>query len=305
MKETKENKDVFETAAVIKSTESYSEMAKGLNSLNTARGGANGFKGFAFEQMHAADARMKGHACQVINNNGAADLLVDGNTVQLKMGYNTSSPKWCDGYNTVVVDKGNTQLARKAAEAGYKVEESAISNAEAKVVSDAMRMESAITKKSTAPITGTVVSSHSAGKAASKLTAKVNVPLQAGANIYDAITGEKSVEDAVVDTVVDGAVTVGSAYLGTAALTAATTAATAVGTAAAETAIGAAAVSTATAAGSAIAGTAVGGAAVAAAGTVAGAAELAVASVAAAPVLPVVAVAAGIGFVGKAISKLF
>lgn len=305
MNETRENKNVFDTTATIKSAGSYSKMADGLNSLNTSRGGEKGLKGFAFEEMHAADVRVKGHTCEVVNNNGTSDLLIDGDPVQLKMGYKNSQPKWSEGYDTVVVDKGNSQLANKASKAGYKVEESAISEAEAKTLSDAMRMESTITKQSTAPITGTLVSSHMAGKTAAGLTAKFTVPFQAGANICDVLSGDKSVEEAVVDTVVDGAAAVGTAYLSTAALTAATTAATAVGTAAAETAVGAAVVAAASTATTAIAGTAVGGAALAAAGAVGGAATTAVAMVAAAPVLPVVAVAAGIGFIGSAISKIF
>lgn len=305
MSDNKEKKNVIGTTAGVKSAESYSQMAKGLNSLNTARGSEKGLKGFIFEEMHAADMRVKGHTCNVVNNNGAADLIVDGVPVQLKTGYQNNQPKWTSGYEKVVVDKGNMQLAQKAGKAGYTVEESAVSNAEAKAVADAMRMESAITKNATAPIMGTISSSHYAGKAAAGVTAKVFVPFQAGANICDVVTGDKAIEDAVADTVVDGAVAVGTTYLGTAALTAAGTAVTAAGTAAAETAVGTAVITAASGVAAGLAETAIGSAAVAAAGTVGTAATAAIASVAAAPVLPVVAVAAGIGFLARGISKMF
>lgn len=303
MKETREN--AFGTVAAVKSAESYSKMAEGLNSLNTARGGEKGLKGFAFEEMYAADARMNGHSCEVINNNGAADLLIDGEPVQLKMGYKGNTPKWSEGYETVIVDKGNSELAQKARKAGYKVEESGISSAEAQKISDAMRMESAITKQSTAPLTGTLVSSHMAGKAAAELTAKVGVPFQAGANLWGVVNGEKSIEEAVVDTVIEGAVSVGTAYVGGAALTATSTAATALGTAVAETAVGSSIVGATSAIAAAAAETAVGGAVVTAAGTVGAAATTVLTTVAAAPVLPIVAIGVGIGFLGSALLDLF
>lgn len=300
MSEKKEN-NVVETVVSVKSAKTYEKMAEGLNSLNTSRGGVHGNKGFVFEEWHAADASMKGKTCSVLNNNGPADLVVDGKNVQLKMGYKGNTPKWNDGYDKVIVDKGNGELMRKARKAGYEVEESAISNADAKALSDALKRESAITGKATAPITGTIASSHLAGKTAAGITAKVSVPFQAGANICDVMTGDKSVEDAVVDTVVDGAATVATAYAGTAALTAAGAA----GAALAETAIGTAALTAVGTATTAIASTTVGGAALTAVGTVATVATSSIAAVAAAPVLPVVAVTAGLGFVGRAISKLF
>jgi len=301
MNNTREEKDTIGAAAVLKSTNVYSDMAKGLNSLNTSRGGEKGFKGFAFEEMHAADAKMKGHTCSVMNDNGAADLLVDGSPVQLKMGYKTGQPKFTAGYETVVVDKDNVQLAKKAAEAGYKVEESAISNTQAKAVSDVLRMESRITKNPTAPITGTLTSAHMAGMAASKMTAKTFVPFQAGTNIYDAMVGNKSVEDAIVDTVVDGAVSVGTTYAAGMAATAATT----IASTALETAVGGAVASAATSATASIAATTVGSAVVTAAGALETVAATGLAAAAAAPVLPAAAVMVGVGIVAGAIFDIF
>ena len=49
MMNNKEKKNVIGITAGVKSAESYSQMAKGLNSLNTGRGGEKGLKGFAFE----------------------------------------------------------------------------------------------------------------------------------------------------------------------------------------------------------------------------------------------------------------
>lgn len=292
--------NLAEALVSIKSADTYEKMAEGLNSLNTSRGGINGTKGFVFEELHAADVSMKGKVCSVINNNGPADLVIDGQNVQLKTGYKNNTPKWCDGYDRVVVDKGNTQLLNKALKAGYEVEESSISNSQAKSLADAMKRESSITGNATAPLTGTIASAHLAGKTAAGITAKVSVPFQAGANLCDVMTGDKSVEDAVVDTVVDGAATVATAYAGTAALTAASTVATTAAAALAETAVGVAATTATTA----IASTAVGGATLTAVGTAATAVTSGVAAVAAAPVLPVVAVAVGVGFVVSAFKKL-
>lgn len=302
MDELKE-KNLIGIGAMIKSAKSYEKMAEGLNSLNTSRGGVHGTKGFVFEELHAADASMKGKKCCVVNNNGPADLVIDGQNVQLKMGYKNNTPKWRVGYEKVVVDKGNTQLLNKAAKAGYEVEESAISSAEAKTLAEALKRESAITGNVTAPFTSTVASSHLAGKAAAGITAKVSVPFQVGANLCDAMTGEKSIEDAVVDTVVDGAATVATAYAGTAALTAASTVVATAGAALAETAVGASAMTAAATAGTALASTAVGGAAVTVATTTASALTAGVAAVASAPVLPVVAITAGLGFIARAFSK--
>lgn len=283
----------------------YSEMAGRLGAYNTMRGGVKGYGGFVFEELHAADAAVKGANIEVLGNNGIADFLVKDASghetfIQAKAGYKPHQIDWSkyEG-QTIIVDKGNTALANEAKAAGLKVQESAVYKQQADVVARAQQLESKITGKTSAPLTGTSFSAHQAGIASAKLAARVGVSMKLGENIYDVLAGNKDFGDAAADVVVDGAVLVGGAYIGTAALTVAGTAAGAAATAFAGTAAGAAVTGAVTTAAAAVGSTAVGGAVVAGAGAVAGTAVAAVSAVAAAPVLPVVAVGAAIGFVGK------
>lgn len=134
---------------------------------------------------------------------------------------------------------------------------------------------------------------HYAGVASAKLAARVGVSMKLGENIYDVLAGDKEFSEAAADVVVDGAVLVGSAYLGGAALTVAGTAATAL----AGTAAGAAVTGTVAGATAAIGSTAAGAAIVAGAGTVLTGAAAVVSTIAAAPLLPVVGVGVAVGFV--------
>lgn len=276
----------------------YSEMATRLNAYNTMRGGVKGYGGFVFEELHAADAAVNGTNISVIGNNGVADFIVKdrmGNTtlVQAKSGYKNSSIDW-NKYRdqTIVVDKGNVALAQKARNAGLKVQESNVFKKQADVVARTQQWESKVRGITNAPITGTVTSMHSAGLASAKFAAKIGVSMKIGENIYDAMSGTKSFEDAAVDVLVDGGALVATSYITTAALTAAGTAlaGTAVGTAATAAATSAIATLGTTAAGSALVA---GGTAVAATLT----------SIAAAPVLPVVGAGIAIGAIGKWISS--
>lgn len=287
----------------------YSEMAKRLGAYNTMRGGVKGYGGFVFEEMHAADAAVKGTNIKVLGNNGIADFIVQDSSgheilVQAKAGYKPHQVDW-NRYKgqTIVVDKGNVALADEARAAGLKVQESAVFKKQADVVARTQQWESKITGKTSAPITGTAVSAHNAGLASAKLAAKVGVSMKLGENIYDVIAGYKDFEEAAADMIVDGAVLVGGAYLGTAALTAAGTVATTAATAFAGTAAGAAVTGAVTSAATAVGSTAVGGAVIAGTSTVATAAASTVASIVAAPLLPIVAGGVALGFIGKCISE--
>lgn len=286
----------------------YSEMAHRLNEYNVMRGGVKGYGGFVFEELHAADAAVNGADITVLGNNGIADFMVkdaSGKTVyvQAKAGYNTPHQiDWSKYKNqTIVVDKGNTALANEARAAGLNVQESAVFKKQADVVARAQQWESNITGNTTAPITGTMTGAHYAGVASAKLAARVGVSMKLGESIYDVLSGDKEFSEAAADVVVDGAVLVGGAYLGTAALTAAGTAATAAATAFAGTAAGAAVTGAVTSAAAAVGSTAVGGAVLAGVGTAATAAASAAATIAAAPLLPVVGIGAAIGFLGRLI----
>lgn len=285
-------------------------MASRLGEYNTMRGGVRGYGGFVFEELHAADKAVKGTDITVLRDNGTVDFIVrdaSGHETlfQAKTGYKTSPPDWSkhnSKMETIVVDKGNTELARKARDAGFKVEESAVFKKHADVVARAQQWESKITGTPNAPITATVTGAHTAGLASAKLAARVGVSLKLGENIYDVISGNKDFEDAAADIIVDGAVMVGGAYVGTAALTAAGTAAGAAVTAFAGTAAGAAVTGAVSTAVTAVGSTAVGGAAIAGATTVATTVTSAVAAVAAAPLAPILLGGAAIGFIGKWIS---
>lgn len=299
----------IEIAACMNNAGIYSEMANRLGAYNTMRGGVKGYGGFVFEEMHAADAAVKGTNIKVLGNNGIADFIVQDSSgheilVQAKAGYKPHQVDW-NRYKgqTIVVDKGNVALADEARAAGLKVQESAVFKKQADVVARTQQWESKITGKTSAPITGTAVSAHNAGLASAKLAAKVGVSMKLGENIYDVIAGYKDFEEAAADMIVDGAVLVGGAYLGTAALTAAGTVATTAATAFAGTAAGAAVTGAVTSAATAVGSTAVGGAVIAGASTVATAAASTVASVVAAPLLPIVAGGVALGFIGKCISE--
>lgn len=297
-----------EIAGCLRNAGIYTEMAGRLNAYNTMRGGVKGYGGFVFEEMHAADAAVKGANIKVLGDNSIADFIVKDASgketlIQAKAGYKPHQVDWSKYKNqTIVVDKGNEALAAEARAAGLKVQESAIFKDQANVVARAQQWESRVTGKATAPITGTAVSAHTAGLASAKLAARVGVSMKLGENIYDVVSGNKQFEDAAADVIVDGAVLVGGAYVTTAALTVAGTAATAAGAAIAGTAAGAVVTGAAGTAVAAVGSTAVGGAVLAGAGTAAAAVGTAVTAVATAPLAPVVAVGAAIGFVGKLIS---
>lgn len=297
-----------EIAGCMRNAGIYSDMAKQLNAYHTMRGGTKGYCGFVFEEMHAADVRMKGGNIKVLRNNGIPDFIIQdasGNEIlaQAKTGYSTGKINW-EKYKgeTIVVDKGNTALANQARASGLEATESAISKKQAEVVARAQQLESKLTGKTTAPITGTVASSHAAGLASAKLAARVGVSMKLGENIYDVLSGNKELEDAAADIIVDGAIMVGGAYLSTAALTAAGTAATAVGTAIAGTAAGAAVTGAVSTAAAAVGSTAIGSAAIAGATTAAATVSTAVTAIAAAPLAPILIGGAAIGFIGKLIS---
>lgn len=294
-----------EIAGCMRNAGIYAEMSSRLGTYNTMRGGVKGYGGFVFEEMHAADVAVKGTDIKVLGNNGAADFIVKDSTghetlVQAKAGYKTNQIDWSKYKGqTIVVDKGNTALANEAKQAGLIVQESAIFKKQADVIGRAQQWESKITGCKKAPITGTVVGAHSAGLASVKLAGRVGVALKLGENIYDVISGNKDFEEAAADVIVDGAVMIGGAYVGTAALTVAGTVASSATTALASTAVGTAIASAVSSVAATAGSTAIGGGLLAGASTVGTLATTTVGTIAAAPVLPVVAGFAAIGFVGK------
>ncbi|MDH6671228.1 hypothetical protein M2277_001878 [Paenibacillus sp. LBL] len=250
----------------IRNAELYEKLSNNLSNLNTMRGGTNGFKGFIFEELHATNATINGRVTNVINNNGIADFAVinaDGTITyaQAKVGYGTGKIDFTAYKDqTIVVDKGNTYLIKKAKEAGLEVVESDISSKEAARLAKQMQLESKVTRRPNSvvvPKAHTAINiakeSHRVGVQSAKTGAQFGGGFSLGSNIVDVLSGEKKIRDAAKGVAVDTAVSTGIGYASGAA-------ATVIG----QTALGstvAGAVGTAT---SAIAGTAVGGATIAA-----------------------------------------
>ncbi|HBF3732688.1 TPA: hypothetical protein KOD53_003781, partial [Clostridioides difficile] len=288
----------------IKNAGVYNQLAENLSKYNTNRGGAN-FKGFVFEDMHAANATVNGQLTEVIANNGIADFKIispDGKVSygQAKVNCKTSSIDW-SAYKdqTIVIDKGNQTLINRAKKAGCNVIESNISEKEAQALAKSMKLESKITGKTNATIVPKMHSAgqiakqcHNSGINAAKNGAAFGSGFSIGSNLVELIDGEKELGEVAVDIAKDTVVAAGTSYVVGAATTAiastsvgataigvATTAvtgaitSTAAGAAAATAVTGAATAVTgaitSTAVGAAIAGTAVGTAAIAAAPVVA------------------------------------
>lgn len=252
----------------------YKKLANNLSNYNTMRGGTGGFKGFVFEEMHAANASVKGQLTEVIANNGPADFLIkniDGTYSygQAKIGYNSTKIDWA-AYKgqDIIIDKGNTKLIESARKAGMNVIESDVSKAEAQRLARTMQVESKITGKPNAAITANLHSYHQAGINSAKTGAAFGAGFSIGSNIVDLATGDKTVGEASVVIAKDTATAaVGSYVVGVGA------------TAIANTTIGGAVISGATSAGTALAGTTVGATAITAGTTVTAVASGAAATV--------------------------
>lgn len=272
-----------ETARV---TDISSRFANGLENLNTARGGENGFYGFVGEEMQAAEASINGKMTYVINNNGSADLVYVGKNghkyyQQVKLGYENSFKQKINFAEykgqTIVVDKGNPSFAKIKAEGakhGVKVIEGNITKAEAQELAKYMQQETAITGAKKAFIVPKVAAAHKAGLSSGKAGALYGAGFSMGSNLVDVACGDKELGEAAKDVVKDTAVSYAAGYAVGAAgsVVASTSAGAAVisgvgaaGAAVTSTAAGAAVVS-----GAAAAGAAVAGAGVAATGAVVG-----------------------------------
>lgn len=289
----------------IKNAGIYNKLAASLSSYNTNRGGHHGFKGFVFEELHAADATVNGRLTEVIANNGRADFRIfnpDGSITeaQAKIGYRTTSVDWSlyEG-QTVVIDKGNQELINSARRAGMDVIESNISEKEAKSLAKGMKLETKLTGKEKATIVPKIHSAgkiaeqcHASGIKAAKNGAAFGAGFSIGTNVVDLIDGEKDLKEVASAVTKDTAIAAASSYVVGAATTA-------IGS----TAAGAAITTAATAAGTAIASSAVGGAAIAAGTAVAGAATAtgaAIAGTAAAAGTALAGTAVGTAVVGTA-----
>ncbi len=102
-----------------------STLREELSSLNAARGGGQGLKGFIMESLEANAQRQAGHRAIVIDNNGIADLIIDNGgksqTVQIKCGYTPGQidfAKYKDaGVDRFMLNRDHPQFDKLAAEA--------------------------------------------------------------------------------------------------------------------------------------------------------------------------------------------
>ena len=248
---------------------SMAQMGENLAELNAMRGGEKGFKGFVAEEMQAAEGTAAGKNTIVVNNNGPADLIYNGQNghkylQQMKVGYKPGQIDFAKYKGqTVVVDKGNPyfkQLAKEGKMNGVKVVEGSITNQEAKSLANAMQIETKITGAKSATIVPKVASAHNAGLKTGKTGALYGAGISIGTNLVDVVKGDKEVSDAALDVAKDTAISYGAGY-----------AAGAAGSVIAGTSAGATAIAAVSSAGSAVAGTTVGGAVLGAAGAATGA----------------------------------
>ncbi|BCG58757.1 hypothetical protein [Paenibacillus sp. URB8-2] len=250
----------FAIGTAFKNAGVYNTLSKNLALLNTNRGGTN-FKGFVFEHLHATNATVSRTPTTVIADNGIADFIIvqkDGTKVlgQAKAGYqNTGIDFQKYKGQTIVVDKGNTQLIKRAQATGLDVIESDISLKQCKSLSNIMKLESQILRTSNASLTSKLYALNQAGVASAKVGSAAGAGFSIGSNIVDVFSGDKNLNEATKAVARDTAIATASSY--------------AIGVAAA-TPLGTAISGTVASTGAAIAGTSVGGAVVAGAGALTG-----------------------------------
>lgn len=254
---------VLNSAEAVRVSEIGARFANGLETINTARGGGKGLKGFVGEHMQAANASFEGKMTYVIDNNGNADLVYVGKNghkyyQQMKIGSshthrNIDFEKYKG--QTIVVDKGNPNFKKIKAEGakhGVKVIEGNLTKEEVEFLEKWMTKETALRGTKTATIVPRVYASHKAGLQSAKSGALYGGGFSLGSNLVDVACGDKDLGEAAGDVAKDTAIAYGTGYV-----------AGAVGSAVASTSAGAAAIGAVSAAGSAVASTAVGGAVVA------------------------------------------
>jgi hypothetical protein len=259
--------------AGIKNAGLYDKMAENLSNLNTMRGGTKGFKGFVFEEMHATNATLNGQSTSVINNNGIADFKIINAKGKVSYGQAKVGCKTCNVDFTkykgqsIVIDKGNTALIKKAKAAGCKVIESDVPAEEASRIAKQMQFESKVTGRSKSVVVpkahsaiGIAKEAHNVGLKTAKTGAQFGGGFSLGSNVVDVICGDKEASEAAVDVAKDTVVSAGVGY-------ATGVVATAVG----NTAVGGAAIALAEGVAASVASTAVGGSVVAAGTAAAGA----------------------------------
>lgn len=215
----------------MKYQEALKNVHRELSSLNLNRGG-NNTAGFVFENLYAADQNMqslkagKSEFRFVRNDNRSVDIdvvdvagkkLSKGSEEQVKMGYSGTNKykitKARYGDQTLVVDKGNTELIEHGSKQNFKVIESRISEREAQLFTDTMKQEGkgcqavALPGGNTAPITASLYYAaeelgyaHAAGVNAVKGGAAFAAGISFGKNMYNFIEGNMELREFILET---------------------------------------------------------------------------------------------------------
>ena len=194
-----------------------STLREELSSLNAARGGGQGLKGFIMESLEANAQRQAGPRAIVIDDNGIADLVINNGgkaqTVQIKCGYKPGQidfSKYKDaGVDRFMLNRDHPQFEKIAEEArqhGYTLEPTQHSAAECQMISDGMQLEYKITGNPKTFFVPHAYTTQQAfdliaqrGVAGATAAAKFGGALAVGVGVVEVLSGNKSVEDAAKD----------------------------------------------------------------------------------------------------------
>lgn len=194
-----------------------SSLRKELSSLNAARGGTQGLKGFIMESLEANAQNQAGHHALVIDDNGIADLLIENGgkteTVQIKCGYTPGQIDFAKykeaGINRFMLNRDHPQFVKIAEEAkkyGFDLEPTSHSAAECQMIADGMQLEYKITgnpKTFFVPHAYTTQQAFNLiaqrGVAAAQAAAKFGGALAVSVGIAEVLSGNKTIEEAAKD----------------------------------------------------------------------------------------------------------
>ena len=210
-------RDSQKAVETYKKIQQLSTLRQELSSLNAARGGAQGLKGFIMESLEANAQNQAGHRAIVIDDNGIADLIITKGgkteTVQIKCGYSPGQIDFAKykeaGVNRFMLNRDHPKFNEIAAEAkkyGYTLEPTSHSAAECQMISDGMQLEYKITgnpKTFFVPHAYTTQQAFNLiaqrGVAAAQAAAKFGGALAVSVGVAEVLSGNKTMEEAAKD----------------------------------------------------------------------------------------------------------
>lgn len=209
--------DSKNAVSTYKKIQELSTLREELSSLNAARGGTQGLKGFIMESLEANAQNQAGHRAIVIDDNGIADLIIgkgkNAETVQIKCGYAPGQIDFAKykeaGVSRFMLNRDHPRFAEISAEAkkyGYHLEPTSHSAAECQMIADGMQLEYKITgnpKTFFVPHAYTTQQAFNLiaqrGVAAAQAAAKFGGALAVSVGIAEVLAGKKSMEEAAKD----------------------------------------------------------------------------------------------------------